>query len=87
LRPGDAITIAPSLSPAPGGTLVTSSPTAFVIGQFDLLLSTLVNYLDDLPVPDEFEAAMAAESLSLEAQTVLDTGSRCAGARRACGTP
>ena len=32
-----------------------------------------MHYLDDLPVPDEFEAAMAAESLSPEAQTVLDT--------------
>jgi hypothetical protein len=44
-----------------------------VIRQFGRLLSTLVHYLDDLPVPDEFEAAMAAESLSPEAQTVLDT--------------
>ena len=44
-----------------------------VIRQFGRLLSTLVHYLDDLPVPDEFEAAMAAESLSPQAQTVLDT--------------
>jgi hypothetical protein len=44
-----------------------------VIRQFARLLSTLVHYLDDLPVPDEFEAAMAAEPLSPEAQTVLDT--------------
>ena len=43
-----------------------------VIRQFGHLLSTLVHYLGDLPVPDEFEAAMAAESLSSEAQTVLD---------------
>src|SRR5690349_2308086 len=43
-----------------------------VTRQFGHLLSTLVHYLDDLPVPDEFEAAMAAESLSSEAQTVLD---------------
>jgi hypothetical protein len=35
-----------------------------VIRQFGRLLSTLVRYLDDWPVPDEFEAAMAAESLS-----------------------
>jgi hypothetical protein len=44
-----------------------------VIRQFGRLLSTLVHYLDDLPVPDEFEAAMAAEPLSPQAQTVLDT--------------
>jgi hypothetical protein len=44
-----------------------------VIRQFGCLLSTLVHYLDDLPVPDEFEAAMTAEPLSPEAQTVLDT--------------
>jgi hypothetical protein len=44
-----------------------------VIPQFGRLLCTLVHYLDDLPVPDEFEAAMAAEPLSPEAQTVLDT--------------
>jgi hypothetical protein len=44
-----------------------------VIRQFARLLSTLVHYLDDLPVPDEFEAAIAAEPLSPEAQTVLDT--------------
>ena len=43
------------------------------ICQFGYLLSTLVHYLDDLPVPDEFSAAMAAEPLSPEAQTVLDT--------------
>jgi hypothetical protein len=44
-----------------------------VIRQFGRLLSTLVHYLDDRPVPDEFEAAMAAEPLSPEEQTVLDT--------------
>ena len=43
-----------------------------VIRQFGRLLSTLVHYLDDRPMPDEFEAAMAAEPLSTEAQTVLD---------------
>ena len=43
-----------------------------VIRQFGRLLSTLVRYLDDLPGPDEFEAAMAAQPLSPEAQTVLD---------------
>ena len=42
-----------------------------VIRQFGRLLSTLVHYLDDRPVPDEFEAAMAAEPLSPEEQTVL----------------
>jgi hypothetical protein len=35
------------------------------------LLSTLARYVGDLPGPDEFEAAMA-QSLSPEAQTVLD---------------
>jgi hypothetical protein len=44
-----------------------------VIRQFGRLLSVLVHYLDDWPVPDEFEAAMAAEPLKLEEQTVLDT--------------
>jgi hypothetical protein len=43
------------------------------ICQFGGLLSTLVHYLADLPVPDEFSAAMAAELLSPEVQTVLDT--------------
>jgi hypothetical protein len=43
------------------------------ICQFGRLLSTLVHYLDDLPVPDEFSAAMATEPLSPETQTVLDT--------------
>ena len=43
------------------------------ICQFGYLLSTLVRYLDDLPVPDEFSAAMAAGPLSPEAQTILDT--------------
>jgi hypothetical protein len=43
------------------------------ICQFGRLLSTLVHYLDDLPVPDEFSAAMTAEPLSPEMQTVLDT--------------
>ena len=43
------------------------------ICQFGRLLFTLVHYLDDLPVPDEFSAAMAAEPLSPETQTVLDT--------------
>jgi hypothetical protein len=44
-----------------------------VIRQFGRLLSVLVHYLDDWPVPDEFEAAMAAEPLRPEEQTVLDT--------------
>src|SRR5712691_6575309 len=44
-----------------------------VIRQFGRLLTTLVHYLDDLPVPDEFEAAMTAEPLNPQAQTVLDT--------------
>jgi hypothetical protein len=52
---------------------LSAEATFGVIGQFGRLLSTLVHYLDDLPMPDEFEAAMAAESLSPEAQTVLDT--------------
>jgi hypothetical protein len=43
------------------------------IRQFGRLLSTLVHYVDDLPVPDEFSAAMATEPLSPETQTVLDT--------------
>ena len=43
------------------------------IRQFGYLLSTLVHYLDDLPGPDEFSAAMATEPLSPETQTVLDT--------------
>ena len=43
------------------------------ICQFGRLLSTLVHYLDGLPVPDEFSAAMATEPLSPETQTVLDT--------------
>jgi hypothetical protein len=52
---------------------LSAEATCGVIRQFGRLLSTLVHYLDDLPVPDEFEAAMAAEPLSPEAQTVLDT--------------
>jgi hypothetical protein len=43
------------------------------IRQFGRLLITLVHYLDDLPGPDEFEAAMTAEPLHPQAQTVLDT--------------
>jgi len=43
------------------------------ICQFGRLLSTLVHYLDDLPVPDEFSAAMATEPLTPGTQTVLDT--------------
>jgi hypothetical protein len=43
------------------------------ICQFGRLLSTLVHYLDDLPVPDEFSAAMATEPLTPAAQIVLDT--------------
>src|SRR5438034_4592833 len=52
---------------------IPAEATFGVIRQFGRLLSTLVHYLNDLPVPDEFEAAMAAEPLSPEAQTVLDT--------------
>jgi hypothetical protein len=52
---------------------LSAEATFGVIRQFGRLLCTLVHYLDDLPVPDEFEAAMAAEPLSPEAQTVLDT--------------
>jgi hypothetical protein len=52
---------------------LSAEATFGVIHQFARLLSTLVHYLDDLPVPDEFEAAMAAEPLSPEVQTVLDT--------------
>jgi hypothetical protein len=52
---------------------LSAEATFGVIRQFGRLLSTLVHYLDDWPVPDEFEAAMAAEPLSPEAQTVLDT--------------
>ena len=51
---------------------IPAEATFGVIRQFGRLLSTLVHYLNDLPVPDEFEAAMAAEPLSTEAQTVLD---------------
>jgi hypothetical protein len=52
---------------------LSAEATFGVIRQFGRLLSTLVHYLDDWPVPDEFEAAMAADPLSPEAQTVLDT--------------
>jgi hypothetical protein len=49
-----------------------SAEAAFgVIPQFGRLLSTLARYVGYLPVPDEFEAAMAG-SLSPEAQTALD---------------
>jgi hypothetical protein len=51
----------------------SAEATCGVVRQFGRLLCTLVHYLDGMPVPDEFEAAMAAESLSPEAQTVLDT--------------
>jgi hypothetical protein len=44
-----------------------------VIRQFARLLTTLVHYSDDMPGPDAFEAAMRAEPLSPEVQTVLDT--------------
>jgi hypothetical protein len=50
---------------------LTAEATLGVIRQFARLLSTFVHYLGDLPVPDEFEAAMG-QSLSPEAQTVLD---------------
>jgi hypothetical protein len=50
---------------------LTAEATLGVIRQFGRLLSTFVHYLGDLPVPDEFEAAMG-QSLSPEAQTVLD---------------
>jgi hypothetical protein len=52
---------------------LSAEATFGVIGQFGRLLCTLVHYLDDLPVPDEFEAAMAAEPLSPQVQTVVDT--------------
>jgi hypothetical protein len=52
---------------------LSAEATFGVIRQFGRLLCTLVHYLDDWPVPDEFEAAMTAEPLSPEAQTVLDT--------------
>jgi hypothetical protein len=68
LRPaGDHIAAAVSIH----GEL-SAEATFGVIHQFARLLCTLVHYLDDLPVPDEFEAAMA-EPLSPEVQTVLDT--------------
>jgi hypothetical protein len=51
---------------------LTAEATLGVIRQFGRLLSTMVRYLGDLPAPDEFEAAMAAESLSPDAQTILD---------------
>jgi hypothetical protein len=51
---------------------LSAEATFGVTCQFGRLLGTLVHYLDDLPVPDEFEAAMAAEPLSPEAQTVVD---------------
>jgi hypothetical protein len=57
------------------------------ICQFGRLLSTLVHYLDDLPVPDEFSAAMATEPLSPGMQTVLDTRIALRRGRRACGMP
>jgi hypothetical protein len=50
---------------------LTAEATLGVIRQFGRLLSTFVHYLGDLPVPDEFEAAMG-QPLSPEAQTVLD---------------
>ena len=50
---------------------LTAEATLGVIRQFGRLLSTFVHYLGDLPVPDEFEAAMG-QSLSPQAQTVLD---------------
>jgi len=69
LRPaGEHITAAVSIRDE-----LPAEATFGVIRQFARLLSTLVHYLDDLPVPDEFEAAIAAEPLSPEAQTVLDT--------------
>jgi len=69
LRPaGEHITAAVSIRDE-----LPAEATFGVIRQFGCLLSTLVHYLDDWPVPDEFEAAMAAEPLSPEAQTVLDT--------------
>jgi hypothetical protein len=69
LRPaGDHIAAAVSIHDE-----LSAEATFGVIRQFGRLLSTLVHYLDDMPAPDEFEAAMAAESLSPQAQTVLDT--------------
>ena len=51
-----------STSPPPSRSSeeLTAEATLGVIRQFGRLLSTFVHYLDDLPVPDEFEAAMAA---------------------------
>src|SRR6266516_1882902 len=69
LRPaGDHIAAAVSIHDE-----LSAEATFGVIRQFGSLLSTLVHYLDDMPAPDEFEAAMAAESLSPQVQTVLDT--------------
>ncbi len=69
LRPaGDHIAAAVSIHDE-----LSAEATFGVIRQFGRLLSTLVHYLDDMPAPDEFEAAMAAESLSPQVQTVLDT--------------
>ena len=51
---------------------LTAEATLGVVRQFGRLLSTFVRCtLGDLPEPDEFEAAMG-QSLSPEAQTVLD---------------
>jgi hypothetical protein len=50
---------------------LAAEATFGVIGHFGRLLSTFAGYLDSLPVPDEFEAAMA-EGISPQAQTALD---------------
>jgi len=69
LRPaGERITAAVSIHDE-----LSAEATFGVIRQCDRLLSALVHYLDDLPVQDAFEAAMAAEPLSPQAQAVLDT--------------
>jgi hypothetical protein len=57
------------------------------IRQFGRLLSTLVHYLDGLPGPDEFEAAMTAEPLHPRRRPSSTPGSHFAGARRASGMP
>jgi hypothetical protein len=67
LRPaGDHIAAAVSIQQE-----LTAEATFGVIGQFGRLLSTFVGYLADLPVPDEFDAAMG-EAPGPEAHTVLD---------------
>jgi hypothetical protein len=67
LRPaGDHIAAAVSIQQE-----LSAEATFGVIRHFGRLLSTCVGYLDDLPVPDEFGAAMGGV-LSPDVQTVLD---------------